>query len=226
MKMNSPLSKALFATLALALVATACRTNELPKYLPKSETVKVIQVKSPGPTVAIGASDQPDLLVAIVTDVGTLGAQADAYHKIEAAAPPEILERELEAVFAEGLPKQLDLELVDDDPDTRLEIRIERYGITADSPESALFFFMDVSARMIYVPENKLIWEYDDVITEPLNDIHVYSDAPVIKAFATGVNMGTLSKLQPAELEEVFVTLVNVAGQRFVDQMVDDAYAK
>jgi hypothetical protein len=210
----------------LLLIAPACRVNHLPEYLPRVENTHMVRVIPPGPVINFGVSQQDNLAAAIITQIVTAEAEQDIGARLEAAASPEELSDTLGAVMTQELDKSFGLAVVPshkDPHDTRLELTIVDYGLTAASPESEVFYFFQVEARMIYIPENKLIWELDDTLSYPLKDFHIYSNSGAIQAFSAASNLSALDDLSPEQLREIFLDFAAAAGRALMAQMREDA---
>ncbi len=93
----------------------------------------------------------------------------------------------------------------------------------AATPESEIFYFFKVDARMIYVPENKLIWEFDDTLNYPLKDFHISGGSGALSAFNAAANIGAMSDMTPEQLREIFLSIATEAGETLVDQMRRDS---
>jgi len=103
--------------------------------------------------------------------------------------------------------------------DSRIEIAVNAFGLEAASMEQQVYYFFDTDVRMVFIPENKLIWEYSTTIHQPIKAVHILGGL-----IGTGINLSTLSDLKDEELVAIFGALAQEAGAELADQMrVDSA---
>ncbi len=214
-----------FVLVLLVVVAGAgCRVNLLPEYANKIEDAHIVNVAPGGPLVWVGNSPQPGAVGLVANALGA-GAAHELTEKIEKETDPKELTLEMAQVFGEELNKSFSWKLNPDvkgDYDTRMEVRIDNYGFYAHSLEGEVYYNMQIEARMIYTPENKLIWEYDDSYSYPVKPVHIYSNNPVGDAVNTGINLAVLGSLKPEELRQVFLSMAQKAGGDLVQQIRED----
>ncbi len=104
---------------------------------------------------------------------------------------------------------------------TRIDISIQRFGLsTSGSAESPLHFVFDARVEMVYLPENRLIWEFTSNVFEPA--------APYIYGAGGGfaqatANLATVGALTDAQLQSTFEALAAEAGRRIAMQMRADS---
>ena len=223
-KANRGWIHALALVIMASALTTGCRTNMLPEYRGVIEHTQVSIVAAGEPRVSVAGSSQRDSAAALLTTLVSIGVSADAYEKVEAAADPEELAAQIERVILADLNSVVGLQALAEGntPDTRLEIDVLDYGITAATLESEVFFFLTVDARMIYLPENKLIWEFGDTLAYPIKSLHVYSNNDAIKAINSAVNFALIQDLSVAELREILLALSEDAAHGILEQLRQD----
>lgn len=208
----------------LLWIGAGCRVNELPDYLPRTQRIEVSEQTPPGPEIAFGASQQRGI-AGIVTTVATFNAGDELSEKLEDAADPQELSTILREIMEKELKDGFKREVVGEggEADAVLELTLVRYGMTAASPESEIFYFAEVEAEMIYLPEDKLVWEMHTTISKPLKDFHLYSNGGLLQLFSASSNLDALEELTPEQLREIFLEFAQAAGQDLAAQMREDA---
>ncbi len=217
--------KIALSLLVFAFIAIGCRTNMLPEYHRAIDTARVSSLTTGGPEVSIGGSSQDNPAAALISTVVSIGVSSDTYDKIQAAADPQEFGDIIQGAFETDMERFTNFKPTDgDNPDTQLNIDVVSYGLTAATIESEVFFFMQVEATMVYLPENKLIWEYGDTLSMPLKDIHIYSNSPAIQGMNTAVNFALISELTEEELRAIFTGMADNAATILLNQMREDIH--
>lgn len=208
----------LFVMVLLAL-ATGCRTNLLPEYKPKLAHAAVITIAETQPVVSIGSS-KDNGVVGMFNDVAAIGTTVSMQERLVKLLDGEALAISLTETFESSMQASLGIAVVDDtaEHDSRIEIAVNGFGLEAQDMEHQVYYFFDTDVRMVFIPENKLIWEYHTVIHEPIKEVHILGGL-----LGAGINLGTLGDMKDEELIAIFGALAQEAGAELADQMRIDS---
>jgi len=209
----------------MGMLLAGCRTNELPEYAPRIQTAYVATFADGRPTVAFGSSADQGL-AGTFADMTALGMSFELQEKLERVLERDALAAVMTQTFRQDLGPSFGWQVVQDRSaahDSLVEIRVSDFGLTAASMDSPVYFFFDADARIVFMPENKLVWEYSGSIAEPLTPSHL-SGFGVFSGVGTAINLDALNKLTDAQLAQVFDRLAADAGATFVAQMREDAW--
>jgi hypothetical protein len=211
-------------TLALgALTLMACRTNRLAEYMPSIKNVAVISVTLGEPQVWIGTSNHGHPLANAITDIATASIEQSLHRRVVKAAPAERLQEVMTAEFTVGLEKSFEFDVVSEDAthDTRIEIAVSEYGLYASSLKSEVIYRLKATSSVIFVPENRLIWETTESYSVPLTPVHLHG--PGGRALTAGINLGALTQLSDEELAQTFDSLAAEGARQVLARMRRDA---
>ncbi len=220
-------ARTLLALLVLtALFATGCRTNLLPEYMPKVKTAYVVTFANELPSVDIAQqSDNSSSIIRVITDVATVGFSIEMRQRLIKALDGVDLAVALSETFEQQLTPSFGTALVGDinaPHDTEIQITVNDYGLEAASIADPVYYFFNADVRMMYVSENKLIWEYTTTISERLKPVHLTGDGGAALV-GTAINFSALKDMTDEQLTTVFDNLARNAGVVIVDQMRYDA---
>jgi len=206
--------------MVLLAMATGCRTNLLPEYKPKLAHSAVITIAETRPVVSIGSS-QHGGAGELFTTAAAIGTTISMQERLEKLLDGEALAISMTDTFEASMVQGLGIAVVEEgeEHDSRIEIAVNAFGLEAASMEQQVYYFFDTDVRMVFIPENKLIWEYSTTIHQPIKAVHILGGL-----IGTGINLSTLSDLKDEELVAIFGALAQEAGAELADQMrVDSA---
>lgn len=208
---------------AVALLVSGCRTNELAKYHSRIETAEVALVLSVAPSVYVGTSRARNPLVRSLTNVTAGITAATLANRVANVVDNERIEGTIYWTFVDDASRSLPYRFVESPErgNTRIDISIQRFGLsTYGSAESPLHFVFDARVEMIYLPENRLIWEFLASVNEPAAPYLLGAGGGFAQA---GANLATIGGLTDEQLQATFEALAAEAGRRVAMQMRTDS---
>lgn len=210
----------LVAALAVVSFAAGCYHNPLPDYAPRiqSMTLKVIVPARPYVEVSGGVQHTGLLGAAEMVATGvSLGVTAGVRTRLRAAVPASRVEGALMKAFHGPLAGDLPFAIAKgpgDHPTARLEVRVTAYGINADDAGSDATYGFYTHARLIYLPEAKILWEGGTRADVPVTwDPGTGNTLP--STTAAGAQMANLAILQTVDqkrLQKVYDVLAHDAA--------------
>lgn len=211
----------------LTSVAAACGPPPpppkpiLPQYMPHIHSARVVNFVPNSPNVVVGGSNNPGML-GLATDITTMGVVPEVREKLKNAISPQDLVGHMSTTFKDGLANTFAWD-VHTDPkaqtDTRVEVTVHEYGLYADSPESQAYFMFIADTRVIFIPENRLIWASSEEHYAPVKDIHVGNTGAV----GSAMTFAALLELPPERFREMMLTLSDEAGRTLINRMRADS---
>lgn len=214
----------------VATFAIGCRTNELSKYSSQIKTAHVQTIQGRGPVVYIGTTTassnaNPAVRAAIdAKNIATATLSSTLQGRLMNVINTGQINNIVQSTVAERLPSVLNgvkiTPNIREKSDVVLTMQTEDYGLQASDVESALNYFFHINARMVYVPENRVIWETDEYISLPLTPNMLSSSY----GFGTGtiVNMAILGQLTDVQLAETFNNMAQGAADAVVRRINED----
>lgn len=210
-------------TLATLLLVTACSRPKpiLPKYMNRIQSARAVNIVPYGPTVHIGGSRAPGV-IGLATDIATMGVAPEVQKRLDASVSSKVLVNHMSGVIQNGLTQTFGWDIVQDPKvpsDTRVEITVEAYGLYADSPESQVYFSLTADARIIFLPENRLIWASTESFYAPVKDVHLEG----VGSVGSVVNLAVLLELPPEKFRDVMLAMSDEAGREIMAHMRADS---
>jgi len=218
-------------TLLLAsflLLMGCCHLNKLPQNLHRIKSVLVIPIIRGGASVYLQSPKTGNALLDIVGSVATTTASIRARNKIIQAASPVRLLSILRSAFTRLVARSLKLRPVTDPRqphDAELHVVVKSYGIRSYSASMPMRYFFNSEARLITLPDRRLVWRDCKMISGPLTPYILYGNyrrAQIVGAI-TGIT--TISSLSHAQLAAMFDRISHQAGQMLAARMSADAFA-
>ncbi len=211
---------------ALAVIATAagCYHNPLPDYAPRirSMTVRIAVPQRPYVQVDAGVHHGGLLGAAEMVATGvSVGVTAGVRTKLLAAVPAKRVQGAVEQAFHGPMAGSLPFPIAKgpgDQPTARLEVTVTGYGIYAgDNGADAVYTFY-THARLIYLPEAKILWEDGTRAQVPVTwDPGTDTTIPTTSRTGAQVaNLAVLGSVDQKRLQKVFDVLAHDAAQVLV----------
>lgn len=203
------------------LLAAGCQPNLLPDYSPKMETLRVATFAPRGPYVDLDMDPGGGGALSTVANVVSYGVGEGLRARISQMATPDRLTERMNTVLSEEVGKRFPFQLTTErQADGLLEVQVHDYGIVSYGPTSPAYWRLRADARIVYQPENKIVWKTVEVFETPVRP-GVY---PVEAAGLSGaLNIAALSKVTDEELGQMFDRLAAEASVAIADRMLAES---
>jgi hypothetical protein len=234
----------LVATLAAAYVAPGCGARTpaepqpwLPDYYGWINTMHMMSVVPTRPQVQVGDGSMPtrtprsgmDAIRQGTQVVGTVAGSrvaTDLENRLDVVVPPERVRENFAAALAEAVPRSMPVTAVADmreEHDTRLEVEVSAYGINARNLSAPAYYVMRADARLIFVPEGRVIWHAVTHVNERVSADHPMFGGTLGRITGTSINLSALQELEDDDLQRVFDAMVADAAASIAEQLRRDS---
>lgn len=221
-------SRRAFILGSLALTA-ACRLNKLPKYhhLLHSAGLAVDVRREPTVNTA-GEQERASSGLSGLVDDATNLAKAVISIQLQRRMQQLIPKMRASAIISQVMIERfpgigLEFAAPPAEPDTRVELRIDAYGIETRGDRDPAKYFVSFTALLYFVPRGKKIWRFRRQLSRPIADVHVSIASDSVVGNIS--NTAALDKLSDADLERVLVAMLSDATHLFMDQLSADLAA-
>jgi hypothetical protein len=216
---------ALVAALAvLVWAASGCRINRLAEYMPNIKSAAVVSFTTGSPGVWIGSSGQSNPIAQAAADLAAIGMSQGLEARVTKAAPPERVQQVMTEEFTQGVSQGFTFQVVEEDQphDTLIEVNVGSYGLSASSLQSALYYTLTATSTIVYVPENRVIWETTERYSVPITPVLLWG--PGSRVANTGINLAMIAQLDDDQLGQMFDRLAVEGAQLVLRRMRRDAH--
>jgi len=104
--------------------------------------------------------------------------------------------------------------------DIIMDLRIENYGLIADSWEGAVYFDLEGDLLLIDNATREVIWKKDVREEVAISEVLIYLSPESNNVFTAS----QLARLSVAEMEEALAALADFTSRRIVDRLRNDYY--
>lgn len=210
------------------LLMGCCHVNKLPQNLPRIKSVLVVPMITGGVSVHLSSPKTGNALLDIVGGVATASASIRTRNKILRATSAERLLSILRNAFTRMVAKSLKLRPVYNPRhrhDAELHVVVKSYGIRSYSPTLPVRYFFNSEARLVTLPDRRLIWRDCKLISGPLTPYILYGNYRKAQMVGTITGISALSSLSHLQLTAMFDRIAYQAGRRLAARMYGDAFA-
>jgi hypothetical protein len=217
---------AALAAAALAVATSACASaGHLAEYDFRDRPVAVVTVAPPHPDVFTGDDfwfAEPGLLEAVVRVAADIVREAEAERaraRLDSAvAVVDVAERMSARVLEQGA-RQLRGQPVGSvqEADFEIELRVQRYGIQADSWDDQARFVIEAEVLLLEGETGREIWSADVDEREQVSSGTLGWALP--DAVGGAVTAGQLASLSVAEMARALESLADYCADRMVEKL-------
>jgi hypothetical protein len=210
----------LVAALAVVAFASGCYHNPLPDYAPRIRAMTLKVIVPPRPYVQVDTGGQAGGLAGAMQMVATgvsIGIASGVRQKLRQAVPSPRVLSAMQKAFHGDLAGDLPFPLARgpaDQPTARLEVQVTAYGVNADNAGADVTYGFYTQARLIYLPEAKILWEGGTRADVPVT--WTPSGSATIPVMTTAgaqiTNLTMLQQATAARFQQVFDALAHDAA--------------
>lgn len=216
----------LFALIAVALTASACGVNEMPRYRNLIQNVQLApRVDRTAEVVFVSPNvvdpGNPD---SVALDVLEQRVRTRLGERMGALGHPDLVEQTFDESARTEFQRRFDWNLANEGEayDTLFLLAIERYGVSVDASGASVVYF-DTKITGRYVESGTLIYEQVVRSEIPLTELYQGSD-PVSAAAARTMNLMALDQMSDREFQSHVMAGVDQAARLMMGELFDDTW--
>lgn len=219
------------ATLSLSLFAvmfaSGCSNKQrLGEYDFRQRTLAVATIAPPHPDVFsslyvdIDTSEPIRAVLSVGSGIARNVAVEGAKARVDSAAAAFDLSERMSARILDGASRHLRTTPITDNrlADYEIEVRIERYGLTASSWTSQAYFTLDADLWLLDGATGRRIWKSGVHATDAVSPVVFGPDGRAIGGVVTAIS---IANMPASEMQQVLEGLADFAADWLVNELAD-----
>lgn len=222
---------AALSLLAITILSGCSNKQRLGEYDFRQRTLAVATIAPPHPDVFsslyldIDTSQPIRAVLSVGSGIARNIAVEGAKARVDSATAAFDLGDRMGSRILDGASRHLRTTPIDDNrlADYEIEVRIERYGLTASSWTSQAYFTIDADLWLLDGATGRRIWKSGVHATDRVSPVVFGPDGRTVGGVVTAISIANMSA---AEMQKVFEGLADFAADWLVDELahaLDDA---
>lgn len=215
-----------------ALILSACGPS-FSEYMRNVRTSQVNSNIKRSPEVVIGSTDVGGgfgtfgLVTSGISLAGDIAASAvsmEQQKRLQTIISPEMLVDQIHNAFSSQFSGSTGIPVVSysEHSDIRIVITVPSFGIYASSITSPYNFFMNADVSVVYLPENKRIYDRQVFLERSLGDLDMYGSIASV-AISGALNLSAFFTLSDPQIVEIFNYLAVELGNTIATYIFEDS---
>ncbi|HEU5210279.1 MAG TPA: hypothetical protein VFU06_12870 [Longimicrobiales bacterium] len=222
---------AALSLLAITILSGCSNKQRLGEYDFRQRTLAVATIAPPHPDVFsslyldIDTSQPIRTVLSVGSGIARNIAVEGAKARVDSATAAFDLGDRMGSRILDGASRHLRTTPINDNrlADYEIEVRIERYGLTASSWTSQAYFTIDADLWLLDGATGRRIWKSGVHATDRVSPVVFGPDGRTVGGVVTAISIANMSA---AEMQKVFEGLADFAADWLVDELahaLDDA---
>lgn len=217
----------LFLSLFAVMFVSGCSNKQrLGEYDFRQRTLAIATIAPPHPDVFsslyldIDTSEPIRAVLSVGSGIARNVAVEGAKARVDSAAAAFDLSERMGARILSGASRHLRTTPITENhlADYEIEVRIERYGLTASSWTSQAYFTLDADLRLLDGATGRRIWKTDVHATDAVSPVVFGPDGRTVGGVVTAIS---IANMPASEMQQVLEGLADFAADWLVNELAD-----